>query len=145
MQQQQRDTRLMHCFAHCRIVEVDDADVDVDAGAESTEVHLANKKNCINFIKFEMSSNCRATVSPLTLILRLTISLPLSLSLYLHAICILCFVCVCVCDFTSAMTSSGAARLNQKQQQRQQHCHGLIRFPCSVCSNIKNCAPKSPK
>lgn len=42
----------MHCFAHCRIA--------ADAGVDAAEVHLANKKNCINFIKFEMSSNCRS-------------------------------------------------------------------------------------
>jgi len=53
-----KGTRLMHCTLACCWRR---------GRAANAAVHLANKKNCINFIKLEMSSNCRAAnTSPLT-------------------------------------------------------------------------------
>lgn len=75
-------TRLMHCFAHCRIA--------ADAGVDAAEVHLANKKNCINFIKFEMSSNCRALPAK---------CIHIQTNIFIYAcgcVCVAGLVCVCV-------------------------------------------------
>lgn len=142
----------MHCFAHCRIA--------ADAGVDAAEVHLANKKNCINFIKFEMSSNCRALPAK---------CIHIQTNIFIYACGCVCVAehvyvrVVCVCGFTSAMTSSGGARLKavvvaiasrfRFSWLRFCPCHCFCfwlclchcRWPCSVCSNIKNCAPKSPK
>lgn len=89
-------TRLMHCFAHCRIA--------ADAGVDAAEVHLANKKNCINFIKFEMSSNCRALPAK---------CIHIQTNIFIYACGCVCVAerVLCVCGFTSAMTSLGGARL----------------------------------
>lgn len=73
----------MHCFAHCRIA--------ADAGVDAAEVHLANKKNCINFIKFEMSSNCRALPAK---------SIHIQTNIFIYAcgcVCVAERVHVCVC------------------------------------------------
>lgn len=133
-------TRLMHCFAHCRIA--------ADAGVDAAEVHLANKKNCINFIKFEMSSNCRALPAK---------CIHIQTNIFIYACGCVCVAgLVCVCGFTSPMTSPGGARLKavvvvivatacRFRLALFWLCFWLCCWPCSVCSNIKNCAPKSPK
>lgn len=138
----------MHCFAHCRIA--------ADAGVDAAEVHLANKKNCINFIKFEMSSNCRALPAK---------CIHIQTNIFIYAcgcVCVAERVHVCVCVWI--YISNDIVGWSTAESRRRCHCQPLplllapfcpcycfwlclchCRWPCSVCSNIKNCAPKSPK
>lgn len=99
-------TRLMHCFAHCRIA--------ADAGVDAAEVHLANKKNCINFIKFEMSSNCRALPAK---------CIHIQTNIFIYAcgcVCVAGLVCVWI------YISNDIAGWSTAESRRRRHrCHCL--------------------
>lgn len=98
----------MHCFAHCRIA--------ADAGVDAAEVHLANKKNCINFIKFEMSSNCRALPAK---------CIHIQTNIFIYACGCVCgaerVLCVCVWIYIS----NDIVGWSTAENRRRCHCQPL--------------------
>lgn len=106
----------MHCFAHCRIA--------ADAGVDAAEVHLANKKNCINFIKFEMSSNCRALPAK---------CIHIQTNIFIYACGCVCVaervLCVCVWIYIS----NDIVGWSTAESRRRCHCQPLPLLLAPFC------------